>query len=629
MAVIASTKKIALYIGLCFLLMMLTTMINTYASTNSIRYNVYYDNNENLIEFYNATNFYDGDFVLSAPPGFHSQPFELIVSIPLIPNAVIYYTIDGNEPQPGDDRFLIRNEYAIQVSGRLPESGEIEVQDRSGYWRYAILSYHSHRWQQWIWHEQHRHLLWRFGQDRVLPAYNAEILQGTAFRFRGFVDGEPVTETITVTYIIAENAIERFANKPIVAITAPYQDFRYIYGHALRTDFTTRRRIFNYEYFELINHGYDYNYDYRYTRIFNLPGSSSLGGFSSRANAQRTINVHFARGELDGVITHPIFPELYELYRFRLWNSGNGFISDFMRDPFAQTASIGLNVPFADNNLAIKFVNGEFWGFTTIREHTSNRHFVSTRFEIEARNVAIIDRNAMASRAGRFDSVAEGNEATVMALYNELAEFLMSNDMASDYARERLFDEFFCQYNFMDYLIVNTFFNNSDWPHNNVRLFRAITPNLDSANSYNDGRWRFILHDMDFAPRPDSPRYTESRFPYLYRLHYRVYEWELWLNYAFLVLNNPTFAQQFRERAIYVLDNHFDQETLLALHDEFILQYEPLLPEMYNRFAIRVSVSSSIDNFYRNRDQLRYFLTNREYHYRKQLDALIDRLNVF
>jgi len=547
----------------------------------------------------NSPYFYDGDFVLSVAPGIHDEPFDLVVSIPSIPNATIYWTIDGTIPWGGTDRFKERGDHTIQVSGSIPESGKITVHDRSGYWRYAILAAHSE--------------LWPSRRD-VIPAEGAEILQGTAFRFRGFVDGEAVTETITVTYVVAPNAAEQFNNRPVIAVTAPYEDLIYIYYNI---DLTTRRRTFNYEYFELIEN--------EYIRFLNLPGSTSLGGKGSRHAAQRTFNVHLARGQLDSIVDHSVFCGLYELYRFRLWNGGSNFGYDLTRDAFVQSASAELNVPFSDNNLAIKFINGEFWGFTNMREHTSNRYFIHTRLGIDIDNIAVMDRNHGPS--GFTDLVAEGDEAIVLELHAELVMFLRSNDMTSDYARERLFNEFFCQYNFMDYLIANTFFNNHDWPYNNVRYFRAIVPELNSQNPYNDGRWRFILHDMDFAPhRTSSRRYLRSNFSTLYELHPRVNRHRLWFNYAFLVLNNPTFAEQFRERAIYVLDNHYTQEQLLAYHDEFIMKYTPLLPKMYNRFAVRGTVDASIDHFNFRTQQLRTFIINREYYYRQQLDELVERV---
>ena len=182
--------------------------------------------------------FHDGDFVLSAPPGFHDEPFDLVVSIPSIPNVVIYYTIDGSEPKPGKDRFVTRGNRIIQVSGRISDDGKIGVHDRSGYWGYSILTYHSDSW---------------FRRNDVLPVSGTDILQGTAFRFRGFADGLPVTDTITVTYIIAKDVGECFAHRPVIAVTASHEDFLYVYG--IEAWGVTTHRIFNYEYF-LYDDGY-------------------------------------------------------------------------------------------------------------------------------------------------------------------------------------------------------------------------------------------------------------------------------------------------------------------------------------------------------------------------------------
>jgi hypothetical protein len=402
-----------------------------------------------------------------------------------------------------------------------------------------------------------------------------------------------------------------------VAITAPYDDFHYIYYHSDSDDFTVRRRVFNYEYFEWDGEGY--------VLVFNMPGSTSLGGRGSRNNPQRTLNAHLSRGELEGVVTHPVFDGTEELRRFRLWNGGNGFSRDFMRDSLAQAASAGLELLYSRHNLVVKFVNGEFWGFSGMREHTSNRQFVSTHTGIAPRNVAIIDRNRCQERYARIDIVVEGDEAVVAALYKEMTDFLLSHDMTSDYARERFFDEFFCEINFMDYLIVNSFFMNIDWPHNNVRYFRAIEPNLGSDNPYEDGRWRFILHDMDFAPTYLPEQYLRNPFENLAALHWLVHDWGLWLNYAFLLLNNPTFAVQFVARAEYVLDNYFTAERLLALHEEFAAPYIRILPEMYHRFALWDCPDLAEMRFFEHQAQLIEFYERRGTYYREHLHNLLPR----
>ena len=203
--------------------------------------------------------------------------------------------------------------------------------------------------------------------------------------------------------------------------------------------------------------------------------------------------------------------------------------------------------------------------------------------------------------------------------------------MSTDYAVERVFNEFFCKENFIDYLIVQTFFAVTDWPHNNTRMFRAITPNIDSDNPYNDGRWRFVFHDLDSAgSNPDV-----DLFPRLYNLHidhphHTQTSQRGWLqfNHIYKVFNNPGFTEVFVERALYVLDNYLYQDRLFDIHNEFTMRYMPLLPEMYNRFARGGTQSSAIANFHTHWLQLRRFIMVRDNIYREQLNTLLERLNL-
>jgi len=137
----------------------------------------------------------------------------------------------------------------------------------------------------------------------------------------------------------------------------------------------------------------------------------------------------------------------------RLWNGGNSFFQYLTpKDNFVQTVSSDLDVLHSDNQLAIKFINGEFWGFTVLREHTSNEDFITTRTGLERGNILILDNFG----------ILEGSEYLGELLLDELVSFTTQIDMSTDEAYERLFDEFIDQENFIDYLIANTFFKNID-----------------------------------------------------------------------------------------------------------------------------------------------------------------------
>jgi len=542
-------------------------------------------------------------FVFSHAPGFHDDEFELVVTVPDFPNATIHWTIDGTEPTSERPRTIRRNGIDIVVSGSIAPGETLSVYDRSGYWRDGILT-------------------GRQGEQRnnAPPAPNAHTLRGSAFRFRAFYRGEAVTGTATATYIIASDVPARFANNLVVSITAPYHDFWRVYGDTHPLANPAERATFNYEFFGVE--------DGAYSRLFSVIGSTSLGGSGSRGHSQRTFNVHLARDELDGVINHPIFDGVDSLYRFRLWNGGNAFIWDHMRDAFVHSAASGLETVFSQSRVAILFVNGEFWGFTTMREHTNNRFFAQTQLGLNRGNIAIMDSNRRIVRGQRirYHAVEVGGE-TAQRLYDELVYFIMAHDLANDSAAvERFFTEFFCRANFIDYLITQTFFHNDDWPQNNLRMFRAIEPQV--GNYYADGLWRFMLHDLDFAGRS---LFTGSVSPNMNLFaHLLNYNGPGFRNpgpdFSFVfgdLLRNAAFVEEFHARAMYLLENDFATDRLLAHYDEFVQRYLPLLPEMYNRFAVRGAVEDSLANFHRRRADFTRFLTHRHRYYIAQLEGLL------
>jgi hypothetical protein len=67
--------------------------------------------------------------------------------------------------------------------------------------------------------------------------------------------------------------------------------------------------------------------------------------------------------------------------------------------------------------------------------------------------------------------------------------------------------------NFMQYCALNLFACNTDWPHNNIRLWR-YTGEPDPQIPESDGRWRFTLRDMDFS----FGRYSDLVLPEIYTL---------------------------------------------------------------------------------------------------------------
>jgi hypothetical protein len=319
----------------------------------------------------------------------------------------------------------------------------------------------------------------------------------------------------------------------------------------------------------------------------------------------------------------------------RDWSFG----TDHFRDAFAQKTAAPLNVSYSESSLAIKFINGEYWGFTQFRQQTDNAAFSEDRLGMNPNNVVIMDRGAIQS-GGYEDAVEEGNATTAMNLYNALVAFVSAERFGgtvSDETVTELFETYFAKDNFIDYHVVNTFYNSTDWPQNNVRFYRAITP-VNDGNPHNDGRWRFTLHDMDQCANGvvwangnpwDSNFAGGGRFDKLTNP-------EIMpdgdkgppLNRVLRVFTNRGFVDEFTKRAKAVMDEHFTSAKLVAIHDPWVAGFTPLLDDMYERWAAysnddtATARTNNRVNFSQTTGNVRFFLNNRQPIYLQQLNAL-------
>jgi len=544
----------------------------------------------NAYEQARATPVTIDNFLLSNAPGVFNFEFYLYVRH-VNPNAIIVFTTDGSYPS--------------KSSSRIGAEERIRVRDRSVGIGAATLSRHTQS----------------YSDGRGRPARGADIPVGNTFRFAAFVDGIQLGDAITASYIIWHNFGRQFDSVPVISITAEYEKFVELYWDNVRSS-NPVRHIMHYEFFE---HNVTTN---RYERKFDMYGSTQLGGGrGARARPQRVFNVHMARGDLDGHITHPVFAGLYDLTRFRLWNSSNNFWRCMMREPFTQTA-MHLASPYiihSDYRLAMKFINGEFWGMTHIREHTSNNFFTSARMGIEPRNrAAIIDFSDIWGPMAIDIQEAAGGYTQI--LYDELRDFVTGHDLSQEENMIRLFDEFFCLYNMIDYIITRTFFDTAGW-FDNTRIARAVHPDLGSGNQNMDGRWRFILNDFDGAIRDNH--YRGNRFSAALYLTPRHQDMVTTIMYAEL-FKNAIFVQRFVDRAEYLMQNGLSEQNLVELFQYMRAERLVLLPAHYARFSMTRSrsVASSIDHFESYMNVIYRFARNRHAYYRQQLEYLLGRVGL-
>ena len=289
-----------------------------------------------------------------------------------------------------------------------------------------------------------------------------------ALRFRAMENGKLSSNVVTHTYFIgSDHAL------PVVSVTTP-PDNLWSDDHGIYVRGTGKIPNFKQDW-EIPVHIEYYELDKELG--FSSGAGAKISGHGSTGFPQKSLAIYF-RGEYGN-------PELeYRLFEskgidkfqaFVLRNSGNDFNVVHFRDGLMAVLVQDTEIDVRAFKPAVVYLNGEYWGIHNIREKI-NEHFVSSNSDAKATDVDLL------KYAGR---AIHGSGQH----YRELLDMLASADLQNEpeyKAVENLMD----MDNYIDYMAAEIYYENTDWPGNNIKFWR------DAANN---GKWRWIMYDTDYG----------------------------------------------------------------------------------------------------------------------------------
>lgn len=260
---------------------------------------------------------------------------------------------------------------------------------------------------------------------------------------------------------------------------------------------------------------------------FSQDAGIRLFGGSSRNLDQRSFRItarktdYFNTEKYDGAgkFKYAIFPDrldstgkqLAQYDSFVLRNGGNDsvFVTQdssritFMRDGLAAeiTQKAAPEVDSMDYRPVVVFLNGEYYGLMNLREY-QNEKYIQNVYGIEDEaGITVISTELDTSRGDRYDGdwfyyeQDDGPEGELESLMS-----LLDGIVNGDYTYEQVCEKIDTD-NFMKYCAMNLFLCNTDWPHNNTKIWRYAGNNAGAAadERVSDGRWRFMLKDADLG----------------------------------------------------------------------------------------------------------------------------------
>lgn len=288
--------------------------------------------------------------------------------------------------------------------------------------------------------------------------------------------------------------------------------------------------------------------------VINQLGEMRVGGGFSRTQYEsKTFMVYANKRFGEKRFDYPVFTTKgeQEIKSFMLRNSGSDFASMGFRDAaFQQFLGGKVNLDYQACQPAILFINGEYFGFQNIRER-SNEDFVVANYN------GLEEIDMVENWPGKTFELKAGDLIDFNDLMEKLA--LPLEQVPYEELMQRIDIDAY-----LNYMILQIFGANVDFPHNNVVIWRPRTEK---------GQWRFILKDTDntinFSEKPtfkaidynmDLSIEKTSRLLFHRLMHYTPF--------------NEAFAERF---AIY-LGDRLHPTTTCAIIDSMRLLLDTEIP---------------------------------------------------
>lgn len=297
-----------------------------------------------------------------------------------------------------------------------------------------------------------------------------------------------------------------------------------------------------------------------------------------------------------------------------LRNAGNDNHRTMFRDGYIHSLTeIFSDVPTSAYQPAVVFLNGEYWGLYNIREKY-NGNYLDRHYGINDDDFTILEDNALLS-----SGLSEGQDS-----YIAFRSLMESYEYITDEQYESILKKIDIS-NLIDYLIIQTFVVNMDWPQNNILYWQSYSDANES--NYTDGKWRWMLWDTDFG----FGRFKDSIEPGSGHPSYNMLDWifsehnlrhnEAWPNIITSKLRtNDQFSTAFYKRYIDVLNHYFSEEILF---DRFNELSDRISHEMIYQIE-RWVPSGTISQWHEYLQQVKDFINDRKQYVYNHLSEEFD-----
>ena len=281
--------------------------------------------------------------------------------------------------------------------------------------------------------------------------------------------------------------------------------------------------------------------------LFNQDVNISVSGGWTRAVTPRSMKLKSNKIlDLQNRFDYSFFPQKPFIRNKALLvrNGGNDVWNNHARFTDPALATIihrsGIDLDVQSLVQVAEYINGKFKGILNLRE-TTNDKFVYANYGYDEDEIDMFEN---------LEFNNGDNEA-----FNRLWQLAKNiNDVGAYDEVKRLLDVD----EFANYMAVEIFLGNDDWPENNIKAYR----------SRQDGRYRYICFDLDYAFNP----WNRNKFTQVLDEHNDIETVTLFLN----LLNNEEFRRKFIDTYCIVAGSVFEKNRATAIVKELAAAMRPM-----------------------------------------------------
>ncbi|MBD5393769.1 MAG: hypothetical protein HDR71_05765 [Lachnospiraceae bacterium] len=240
------------------------------------------------------------------------------------------------------------------------------------------------------------------------------------------------------------------------------------------------------------------------SRVISQNGGIRISGNFTRQSEQKSFKLFARRGyDEQNRFRFPVFDDMrtydngvlindYKSLKIR--NTGNDRSEGFIRDELGLT--LAKQAGFQDVQSVrpvCVYINGIYQGLYWIHS-TYDEEYFEEKYGDYTGQMVVIGSSETHMNEDSDDETAD----RCAAEYNEIYEKYSTLDLTDDKIFKEL-KKYIDVENYLQYYALEIYMANRDWPYNNIKAYRYVAADEEeySENSVFDGRYRFLLYDVD------------------------------------------------------------------------------------------------------------------------------------